>query len=765
MTIGRRIARGVAALSLGAAVVLSMLPFAVRAFYPPEKLKALIEEKAGEATGRRLRIARLSWALSGFRIEDARIAEEEGAGDVIRIRSLRLGVNWLLSAFRRRWVLSRIDIHGLTVIIRRSPEGRFNLPRLPRGGAFQPPIMSTAPAPAIEPEAFACDVNLRRLSVTDAAIEYQDAASGDSWSLSGIRLGANHVTIQEPFTTGLELAATHRKPGTSARHWHIVFNGAVNPAGGSPEGVELMAQSLNVESGPWRLVATGSLHDIKTPRAALHCRLSSGAWSLADGDIVAALKSLSPLSGKASVHLTLRSCPDASCALWTELAPSLAVTGRLSLDRLGRLRIGFLRAGSDRGEWSARGWLDDVLGDRVMRLSIQGDWRLPPIAWMPEADLALSAALGPQGLGIRQLKVAAGKGSRIVTSEGLWRGFPGRHTYLNIPLTAEPLNVEDLSKLWPWVAAYSLRGTGRMSLRLRGPPRRLSYSGTFAAKRLSAKLDGYIASRIKGRVRFNANRVAIEALSGYLAGQRIMISRAIIDDDAAVPKVDINAVIPSLDIGALMAARSRRPSVGRRVRVLSQAHARWAAAHPGKPWESRGTLKVGRLVGKDFYFSKAALAWEAAGKGSEPETWDGRASLSVKSGRIEVLGGSEGIRLLDIIFLPFTIVQKITSLGGLKIFPNLSHVSFNDLSGRYLFKSGVLKIERIRMGTGWGTISIRGRMIIPSRKLDMEVTALLAHVAPIVVHVGGTVEHPSFRLAARTIIAPVENLFQGLFGH
>ncbi len=284
------------------------------------------------------------------------------------------------------------------------------------------------------------------------------------------------------------------------------------------------------------------------------------------------------------------------------------------------------------------------------------------------------------------------------------------------------------------------------------------------AQGLSAKLGDYAASRIKGRVRFNAHRVAIEPLSGYLEGQRIVISRAIIDDYAAVPKIDINAAVPSLDIGALMAARGRRPPSGRGAGASPQAPARRAAARPPKPWSTRGQLKVGRLVGKDFYFSKATLAWEAAGRGSELETWNGRASLSAKSGRIEVLGGSEGFRVLDIIFLPFVIVQKITSLGGLKIFPNLAHASFNDLSGRYRFKSGILEIEESRMGTTWGTISIRGRMIMPTRKLDMEVTALVAQVAPIVVHVGGTADHPRFRIAARTIIAPVEDLFKGLFG-
>lgn len=195
------------ALLLGLFLLLIALGVAVTQFFDPNDYKAEIRQLARDRAGLELDLhGPLGWSLFpwlGLQIHDASLARSERPDQPFaEVDMLGLAVR-VLPLLRREVEMSDIRIDGLRLDLQRDAQGRGNWEGLDRPAAAQPGAAAAptgehaASAPATEANsdsrAPALRLNIDSLALSNARIDYRDAAGNRRFSLEGIDLRSGAI--------------------------------------------------------------------------------------------------------------------------------------------------------------------------------------------------------------------------------------------------------------------------------------------------------------------------------------------------------------------------------------------------------------------------------------------------------------------------------------------------------------------------------------------------------------------------------------------
>jgi len=141
------------------------------------------------------------------------------------------------------------------------------------------------------------------------------------------------------------------------------------------------------------------------------------------------------------------------------------------------------------------------------------------------------------------------------------------------------------------------------------------------------------------------------------------------------------------------------------------------------------------------------VVWDIRGITPELEGLDGSAQLAAAGGEFSDIGAlatqSAAARVLA---MPFMVIQKIGSLGGIRVFPDFNDISFTQIAGDYVFEKGVMTVKDTYIDSDAGQVSAAGVIDLPTEGLDLVVTAQVGNVAPVDIQVAGTLTHPKSKV-------------------
>lgn len=173
---------GLLALLLVAAIALPLL-------VDVNRYRGLIEERAEEVLQRDVRLGEMSLSILplGVKVEDVALAArpEEGGGDLIAARSLRVGAK-LLPLLRKRLEVTSITVEGPSLTLERGVDGVWNVERLlPPGEADAGAAAGGGPPPVV----------VDHLRIRDGSVLVRDHLAGGA--VREVTIGSLDLTIDD----------------------------------------------------------------------------------------------------------------------------------------------------------------------------------------------------------------------------------------------------------------------------------------------------------------------------------------------------------------------------------------------------------------------------------------------------------------------------------------------------------------------------------------------------------------------------------------
>ncbi len=287
-------------------------------------------------------------------------------------------------------------------------------------------------------------------------------------------------------------------------------------------------------------------------------------------------------------------------------------------------------------------------------------------------------------------------------------------------------------------------------------------------RKLEAEAGGLTLS-LAAKVSADEKSAAVTGLSGDIAGGKLS-GEISFKDYAASPDLKVKADLSILDLGQIAAAS--QATLGRGP-TPPPSGTKGAPAKPSPALKTSGRVTIGEIRHPKVSARQTTLSWNLSGITPDLKGVGGWAKLNAGGGSFKALGElSEQPTPVRVLLLPFATLQKISNLGGIKLFPDLSAVDFTSIRGDYSFQSGVMTFKQCRLVGRTIQADVSGKIDLGAESLDLLVTCALPGLAPLEVEVTGTFSQPKTRVridklisqpVSKRVVNPAKRLLQGLF--
>ncbi len=167
----------------------------------------------------------------------------------------------------------------------------------------------------------------------------------------------------------------------------------------------------------------------------------------------------------------------------------------------------------------------------------------------------------------------------------------------------------------------------------------------------------------------------------------------------------------------------------------------------------KANVKIGQIK-VPFFTSQGFSATADLKKASATmKQASGTVTFTLQEGAVTDLDGFvKENRIVKILLLPLSLVNKVTSKLGVDILPkenkeDKGQIKFTSGSGTYQFVNGLMTLQETHFDSAVSNIKGSGSINFKSEALDMRVSAtVLTSQTPIVVKIGGTLSNPSGKL-------------------
>ncbi len=391
-------------------------------------------------------------------------------------------------------------------------------------------------------------------------------------------------------------------------------------------------------------------------------------------------------------------------------------------------------------------------------LAVKADASLPPLTdrdlpfagapaglRLPATHWNLDASYSARAVKIRSLRLIAGHNDVDVSGT---IADPAGRAGLDLLVKCRSFSLDELADLTPRTRDLKPGGTGFFALAVTGDKEHPVYAGKLRFQGLGATLAQLPLSGFSGTVSFDQTRVDVPNLTGRVGDGALKMDLTV-KDYARAPEIQLEASLDRFDLGRWLAAKSQVQAERQAARAKSPAGA------TSKPpvIATRGHLRIGALIHPNATVENVTVGWDLRGLTPDLSGLDGDARLQVGGGRVRSVGDmATESKLVKVLIFPLLIVQKLGRLGGLRLFPNFNDIKLNRIFGEYLFKDGVMILNRSEMDSDAAQVSARGTIDLPRELLNLVVTAQVGRVAPIDVAVTGTVAAPKTKVELRQFI-------------
>ena len=488
-------------------------------------------------------------------------------------------------------------------------------------------------------------------------------------------------------------------------------------------------------------------------------------------------------SGRPDMDLTLAAKVDvpalkASDLPWANLPgglvlPAAAVEGRARL-KGDDLELAYLRLRANAGTVEMSGSVRRLRSaapepniDLTAKLSLgaikSADIPLPGVAaglMLPPSRWDAALALSRDEVKVRSLRAVIGRndfqveGGRVV-------GLRGDRPLVNLMVKCRQFQLEELTAVSAQTREMKLSGSGFFVLGLTGRLPRPVLEGKLQFKGVGAMVGPLKLAGFTGTATFNERRIDVPNLRGEVGDGELQVNLTI-KDYVKAPDIDLEASLSRFDMGKVLAAKAAMTAAKPGATPPAAAKTQNSEA---APVSARGKLTVADLLHPNAQARGVRVDWDLSGITPELKRLNGQVKVHSSGGRFTNLGGmATESKIVKVLLFPLMVVQKVGSIGGIKLFPDFNNVEYTELAGDYGFRDGVMSLRDSRLNSSAGNVAAAGEIDLPAERLNITVTAQVARLAPIDVEVRGTFDKPSSSVKMGKFLAePAKQLMEGLF--
>ncbi len=305
---------------------------------------------------------------------------------------------------------------------------------------------------------------------------------------------------------------------------------------------------------------------------------------------------------------------------------------------------------------------------------------------------------------------------------------------------------------------FNPQGTVSADLRATDKNNFLDVRGTVSFQKASLVYDPFTLTNLNGTVTLaGLDNISAKNLSGQLNGGDFTSSFAY--------KNARNVTDVALDLNLSRFTLARFPSGEEN----SSAEKNTAAASTQNKAEDLMNLTARVTVGaiEVPYFRSDGLTLQAdlQNISESMKKSNGTLSFELQQGAITDLEPLlKQNKLVNIILLPLTIVQKVSGALKLGLFQKDSfEIALAKGIGHYTFTNGVMNVDQTQFDTTLSNISAAGNINFPADTVALKATAtLLTDAAPMVIKIGGTPSNPTGKLdVVNTLTSVVGGFLSG----
>ncbi|MBI4374921.1 MAG: AsmA family protein [Elusimicrobia bacterium] len=760
-----------AKLSAGLAVLLLILAGAaillLPRLLPAERVRAMAQEQAQKTLHRQVRLGEVSLSLwKGIGLRELELSESPdfSAGTFAAVKELTLKPD-LFALLRKQLLIDSVAIEGLKLTLVKRKDGSFNFSSLGASDAGQDPQTGSGKALAGGAGA-ALALDIRKAKLSKSSALYKDLRSGDELSLSGMDATLRDFSLSKPFAAQLRLSAKGRVQGRPL-NGGLRFDGKVDLGGQDPDRLAVFINDLELQQAELRLEASGQIRSLSAPRFELKAEVKAQGQELFEGDF----SGTGDAQGAASLKFALR-----SRGFSTDILKSLGVKGGIGVPRLNAQ--------------GALDWKGARLALRKVRLEstpygnvdIDGEIRglggpapFPALDWSVALKIPAGAAkdLGltfPDGiklpgaavdgkgrisgddLNVERFRLRT-EGGNDVELQGLISGLRAARRQLNVSVKADSFNLEELAQLSPDARSMGLKGRGFFAVAARGYSDRPTLHGKIQFKGLGAKASAVELSDFAGIAIFDSQRIDIPDLKGRV-GEGVLNLDLTVRQYAQAPKIELQGELSRLDLGKMQLAQGG----GKAGKAVEPP----GPARPLPTLEAKGKFTVKEVVHPNAQAKDMELRWDLSGVTSDLRKLSGWAKMKTGGGRFSALSEmTMRSKIIKVLVMPLMVFQKVGSLGGLRIIPDLNNIAFTELSGDYSFKQGMMTIQESRLESEAANLYAKGDIDLLAERLNLAVTAQVAGLNPVEIDVRGTFSEPSAKPRLGKLLAdPAKQLIE-----
>ncbi|MCR4293920.1 MAG: AsmA-like C-terminal region-containing protein [Elusimicrobia bacterium] len=324
--------------------------------------------------------------------------------------------------------------------------------------------------------------------------------------------------------------------------------------------------------------------------------------------------------------------------------------------------------------------------------------------------------------------------------------------------------LEELTRLTPRTRDLKLAGSGFFALSVTGTKEKPLFGGKLQFKGLGATVAELALADFTGTASFDERRIDVPNLKGKVADGTLTMDLTI-KDYAKIPEIQVEASLDRFDLGRYLAAKSKLEADAKTAQAAKAAKTGQAAkTKPATPLRTRGKVSIGALVHPNAKVQGVTASWDLYGVTPDMRRLNGDAQIGVGGGTLHAIGDmATQSPIVKVLIFPILIVQKISRIVNLPIFPNFNDITVRSIVGDYAFKDGLMTLRRSEMDSNAAQVSATGTIDLPADALDLTVTAQVANVAPIDVAVTGTTANPKTKVKlAKFLATPAQQLIEGL---
>jgi len=665
-------------------VLLVCAAVALKIYFPPEKLKALVLKELTARAGRGIELEHASAGLfSGLRLVNLKISEapDFSKGTWLEARELHV-IPDLFALLKKQFIIYRLTIKGPRIVIIRKRDGLFNFSslaapgsgRLRRQETKKPPQKEDAPLPFI----------IGRARITGGLISYTDRISpGTVVTVHSLDLDAQGFSPAAPFRLRLSFSAKGSVQGIPA-DGSVRFEGTVFPASLQPDRAGLAIKALAVDVPGLRADLKGSIKNLAAPSC----------------DLAIVFRQIDT----------------------EKLAPLIPLPGSLLIKGEPKGELAFKGALSD---FTVSGSLDT--GPAAIRVGKafrkkQGDALVieqSRIRWRGKA-----LELAPLALSLDRAREEA---------NGVFRDLGSGQASVKLTVSSQPLPLGRVVQLLPAAARMEARGEVECpGIRIDGPLDAPAVTGSVKVSNIQGKAGGLELDNISAAVDFSPDSIILGSLSGTLGASPLQLSGAV-HNYRHEPDLTLEGSLGRLDLEKILQEAEEAKKTLPAARVATYAgpesqgrEERKKAAPPVR--KTSGSFTISTLVSPAFTAQDAALRWNFSDITAGLEELSGTTQLTISGGGQfrELDRMLQRSAVLKIVLFPVYLLQKIEKLNilkntGLRL-PRFSDISYKKITGDYSATNGLMNVKNFRCEGTNLDFDMRGTVHLAGETLDLTTT-------------------------------------------